>query len=149
MFLVEIEHLVVIHGIDVVTGQDKDIVVTDHIDEIQILINGIGCAAIPIRTAVALIRRQNIGTAPVGVEIPRAAVPDVPIQFERLILGQDSDRIDARVTAVAQGEIDDAVFSSEQEARLGLVFGQDAKSAPLSTSQDHSQAIRFFHKSAS
>ena len=64
-------------------------------------------------------------------------------------MGQDTDRIDAGITAVAQREVDDAVFSSEQEARLGLVFGQDAKAAPLPTSQDHSQAIRFFHKSAS
>ena len=70
MFLVEIEHLVVIHRIDMVAGQDEDVVVADHIDEIQILIDGVGRAAIPVRTAVALIRRQDIGTASIGIEVP-------------------------------------------------------------------------------
>ena len=53
-----------------VTGQDEDVVVADHIDEIQILIDGVGRAAIPVRTAVALIRRQDIGTASIGIEVP-------------------------------------------------------------------------------
>ena len=149
MFLVEIEHLVVVHGIDVVTGQDEDVIVADHIYEVQVLINGISCAAIPVGTAVTLIRRQDIGPAFGRVEIPRTAVTDVPVQFQRLVLGQDADRIDTGIAAVTQGEVDDAVFPAEQEARFSLILGQDAQPAPFTSGQNHGQAIRFFHRSSS
>ena len=149
MFLVEIEHLVVVHGIDVVAGQDEDVIVADHFHEVQVLIDGIGRAAIPVGAAVALIWRQDIGPALGRVEVPRTAVADIPVQFQRLVLGQDTDRIDAGIAAVTQGEVDDAVFSAEQEARFSLIFGQDAQTAPFPAGQNHGQAIRFFHRSSS
>ena len=127
-----------------VARQDEDVIVADHFYEVQVLVDSIGCAAVPVGTAVALIRRQDVRAALGRVEVPRAAVADVPVQFQRLILGQDADRIDAGIAAVTQWEVDDAIFSAEQKARFSLVFGQDAQTASFPASQNHGQAIRFF-----
>ena len=145
MLFVEGQHLSVVHRIDMVARQDEDVVVSDHFDEIQVLINSVGRAAVPVGTAVAFIRRQDICTAPIGIQVPRAAVADVPVQFQRLVLGQDADGIDAGVAAVTERKVDNAVFTAEQESGLGLIFRQDAQTAPSPASQNHCQTIGFSH----
>jgi hypothetical protein len=129
----------------VVTRQNEHVVIANHIDEIQILIDGIGCPAVPVRAIAIGIRRQHKGSSRVVIEVPGAAVADVPIQFQRLVLGQDTNRPDAGMTAVAQGKINDAVLTTKEQPRLGLIFRQDTEAAAFAACQDHGQTIRFSH----
>ena len=48
----------------------------------------------------------------------------MPVERERLVLSGDEDPPQARVDAVAQREIDDAVGAPEVHGRLGALLGQ-------------------------
>ena len=89
------EHLTVVHLVDVVAGENEDIIGVIAVDEIEVLVDGIGGSLVPVRTRFSLIRRQYGGTALVSVKIPRAAVADVFVQYERLILCQHAYGVNA------------------------------------------------------
>ena len=61
------------------------------------------------------------------VQVPGLAIADVLIQHQRLVLGQDANRVDAGVHTVGQGEVDDAVFSPKRYSRFCQPLGQGVK----------------------
>ena len=70
------------------------------INEGNVLIDGVGGALVPVRSARLLIRRQNMDAAVQAVQIPGLAIADVLVEHKRLILGQDAHRINAGIDAV-------------------------------------------------
>ena len=64
------------------------------------------------------------------------ASPQVLVQGEAAVLGEDVDAADAGVEAVGQGEIDDAVDAAEGDGRLGLVPGQGKEALALAAGHD-------------
>ena len=93
--LVVVEHGAIVHLIDVVAGEDEHIVGIIAVDEVEVLVDGIGRALVPVGGLAALIRRQHHDTAAHAVKVPRLAVADILIEHQRLILGQYADGIDA------------------------------------------------------
>ena len=98
--LVSFEHPVIIHRVDVVARKNQDVVGVGQVDEVEILVNRVGCPAIPIRAFFACVRRKDEHAAARAVEIPRAAAAEVVVQFERLILSEHANFLDARVCAI-------------------------------------------------
>lgn len=70
------------------------------VDKVNVLINGICCALVPFGTRYLLIGGENVNAAVGTVEVPGLSVSDVVVQFKRLILGQNTDGIDAGIHAV-------------------------------------------------
>ena len=93
--LMEIQHHLIIHLINVVAGQNQNIlrIIAFHITEI--LVNGIRRSRIPLAVVTFLIRRKYCHTTIVPVKIPRNPDSNVRIQTQRLILGQYPHRINA------------------------------------------------------
>ena len=56
------------------------------LNERQVLINRVGCALVPLRTVLCLIRRQYVNAAVSTVEIPRLTVAYVIVKNKRLVL---------------------------------------------------------------
>ena len=106
-----------------VAGQNQHIIRIVAVDEVQVLINGVGGAFIPVRTVLCLIGRKHHHSPGGPVQVPGLTVADVFVQHQRLVLRQNTYGIDARIHAVGQGKIDDPVFSAEGDGRFGGCFG--------------------------
>ena len=92
---------------------------------------------------MTLVGGQNLSSAVGFVQAPGLTVADILIQFQRLVLSQDTDGVDAGVNAVGQGEVDDAILAAEGDGRLGGFLRQDVEAAALATGQQHGNAAFF------
>jgi hypothetical protein len=134
-FLVERQQRAVVHLIDVVACEDENRLWTMLVNDVEILINGIGRAAIP-DLAELLLRRDYIDElAELTVQVAPAALHMLD-QGVRLILSQDEDLANARVDAVRQGEVDDAVLSPERRGRLRSLIRQLHEPLPSAARHD-------------
>src|SRR5262249_31167270 len=81
----EAQHLRVIHLVDVITREDEDVRRFLAFDGIEVLIDGVGRAEVPV-LAHALLWRQDFDELAelFGYDVP--AHSDVPVQRERLVL---------------------------------------------------------------
>ena len=126
-----------------VTGEDDDIFRIVFVDEMDVLIDGICGAFVPVGSLDLLVRGQNVDAAAGAVEIPGFSVPDVVVQLKRLILGQNADGVDAGIDTVGQRKVDDAIFPSERNGRFGDLVGEDPQPAALSARKKHGNAFSF------
>ena len=120
---VGVQHLAVVHLVDVVAGQHHDVARRLALDRVEVLVDGVGRAEVPV-LADALLGRQDLDEL---VEFLRDDVPahaDVPVQRQRLVLRGDEHSAQARVDAVREDEVDDPVGAAEVDRRLGAVPGQ-------------------------
>ena len=120
-----------------VAREDQDVLRVCQVDEVQVLVDGICRAAIPVRTFLACIRRQNEDTALFLIEIPGTAGSQVIVKLERTVLRQYTDLVDAGIGAVTEWKVNDAVLPAERDGRLCNLLRQSAKAASLSASQYH------------
>ena len=119
--LMEAQHLGVVHLVDVVAGQDDDVARTLALDGVEVLVDRVGGAQVPV-LADALLRRQDLDEL---AELFRHDVPahaDVPVERQRLVLRRDEDAAQPGIDAVAEREIDDAVRAAKVDRRLGAIL---------------------------
>ncbi len=86
LLLVIIEHRLVIHLINMISGENQYIVRIVCFDIINVLVNCIRRAGVPLRVLHLLIGRKYRDAADVPVEIPRNTDPDVRIQLQGPVL---------------------------------------------------------------
>ena len=87
-FLVEREQRAVVHLVDVVAGENQDRLGTVLMNDVQILVNGVGRAAIP-DLAELLLRRHDVDElAELAVQVAPAALHMLN-QGVRLILSRE------------------------------------------------------------
>ena len=140
-----LHHCIVVHLVDVVTGQDQHVIGIILLDEGHVLVDGVGGAAVPVAALDGLVGGQNEHAAVGQVQIPRSAGADVAVQLQGHILGQHAHGINTAVGAVGQREVDDAVLAAIGNGRLGNLLGQDAQTAALAASQQHGNALLLPH----
>ena len=63
-------------------------------------------------------------TAMETVQIPGLSIPYVLVQYERLILSQDSYCVNTGIYAVRQREIDNTIFAAERNCRFCQILRQ-------------------------
>ena len=137
--LVAVEHLVVVHLVDVVTGEDKQIFRIIRIDEIDVLCDCVSGAAIDIQSCVCFLTgSQNEYAAVFGIKAPEASLCDIAVQQYGFILGQDTDNVDPTVGTVAEREIDNTVFATVSNCWLSNFVGKIMQTTSPTTGQDHS-----------
>ena len=129
-----------------VTRENEHVVWVCQIDKVQVLVNRISRPAIPVCSFFPCIRRQDKYTALFFVEIPRTARGEVIVQFQRPILRQHADLVDARVRAITEWKIDDAIFAAKRYSRLRNLLRQCSQTAALPACQNHCQALCLSHK---
>ena len=144
--LMKIQHNLIIHLIDMISGKDQHIIRMILFHIIDILEDCVRCARIPFTVRTLLIRRKNGNSTLVPVQIPRNADPDMRIQTQRLILCQDSYRIDTGINAVAQGKIYNTIFPAKSDSRFRNLLCQHTKSAALTACQKHSDHFFLDHR---
>ena len=134
---VEVHHLAHVHLVDVVGAEDHDDVGAEVLDQVEVLVDGVGGAAVPA-FAHAHLRRHD--GHEVGVRAAGAPhVLDVLDQRLGLVLREHVHGADARVVHVGQHEVDDAVAAAEGNGGLGAVAGQGEEPFPFAASHDEGE----------
>ena len=128
-----LEHLLIIHFVDVVAGENDDVARVLAADRIDVLIHGIGGAQIPVRRN-AHLRRQDFDEFAEAQQL-RPALADVPVQRERFVLCQDEYAAEVAVDAVGKGNVNNSVDAAEGHGGLGAVARQRPEPLALSSSQ--------------
>ena len=101
-------------------------------------------SAVPVYQACAF--RRGIGleyadSALRAVQVPRFADAQVVLEAVRLILGQNPNRGDAGMYAVAEREIDDAKLARERNRGLGPLVRQGHQPGSGTAGQNHCQGL--------
>ena len=130
------DQLVVVHLVDVVARQDQHELRPRLLDEVDVLGDGVGGAAIPVRAVAAQVRLQQRHAAALPVQIPRPADADVVVERSRPVLREHADPADAGVHAVAQREVDDPVAAAVDHRRFGALLAEHAQPVSLAARQD-------------
>ena len=76
-----------------------------------------------------------------GVEEPRPPLGDVPLQTQRLVLGQNEDPELPAVQTVRQGKVDDPVSPAERDGRLRALAGEGVQPSALAARQENGQHV--------
>ncbi len=141
--LIEMEpqHLLVVHLVNVIAGEHHDILRLFADDRVEVLVDGVGGALVPL-LADALLRRQDLDELAELFRHDGPSLPDVTAERERFVLRGDEDVAEPRVDAVAQHEIDDSVGAAEIHRRLGAVSRERSEPFARSTRQhDHKHVV--------
>ena len=119
-----LQHLLVVHLVDMVAGQHDHVQRRVALDDVDVLIDGVGGAEIPDRLRNALRRRQDVEAlvALWAEEVPAAL--QVADQAVRLVLRRHRDAANAGIERVRQGEVDDPRFAAEIDGGFGAPIGQ-------------------------
>ena len=140
------QHQVVVHLVDVVAGEDQHVLRLFAADGVDVLVDGVGRAHVPV-LAHALHRRQNLDElAEFSAHDVGPAFADVAVQRQRLVLRQDVNATQVGVDAVGERDVDDAIDAAEGDGRFGAVARQRIKTLTCSSGQQNSEGI--FHLSA-
>ena len=116
-----LQHQAVVHLVDVVAGEDEDMLGLLGADGVDVLVNGVGGAHVPVR-ADALHGRQDLDElAQFLGHNAGPAFADVAIERERLVLGEDVDLAQVGVDAVGERDVDDAVVAAKGNRGLGAI----------------------------
>src|SRR5262249_16225870 len=95
-----LQHHLVIHLVDVITGKQHDISAAMALDDIDVLVYRVRCSEVPHRFGDSLARRKDVETfvALWAKEIPTHL--KMPDEAMGLILGRNSDTTNPRVQSV-------------------------------------------------
>ena len=143
--LVKVEHHLVVHLIDVVSGENQDVIRMIRVDVLDVLVDCIGRAGIPVTAFCTLIGREQRHAADRAIQIPRNSDSDMRIETQGLVLGQYAHCVHAGIDAIAQREVNDTILPAEGNRRFCNRLGQDAQTASLTTRQQHGNHFFFNH----
>ncbi len=107
-----------------VAGEDDHVLGLLAADGVDVLVDGIGGAHVPVGAGALHGRHQLKELAQLLGHNARPAFADVPVERERLVLGEDEDLAQAGVDAVGEGDVDDAVVPAKGHGRLGAIAGK-------------------------
>jgi hypothetical protein len=130
-----LEQLAVIHAVQLVAGQDQDIVHAGLLQVTHVLADGVGGALIPIGAFVhGLLRGQQLDETTAEV-VELIGLANVAVQANGQELGQDIDAVDTAVQAIRERNIDQTVLACQGHRGLGAILGQRIQACPPTTTE--------------
>ena len=139
---VRFEHLLKVHLVQLVAGEDQHVLDTRLLDVAQVPPHGVGGALIPVGVLQRLLRGQHLDeTTAERIEVVGRA--DVTMQADRVELGKHVAAVQPAVDAIRQGDVDQPVFTRHRHGRFGAVFRQWIEPRPLSAAEHQSEHV--FH----
>jgi hypothetical protein len=130
-----VEELAGVHPVDMVGPEHEDVLGGLVVDEVEVLVDGVGGAGEPPPTPAHLRGNRRDVVVQQRREPPRPR--DVQVEAVALVLRQDDDLEEAAVRQVRQDEVDEPVMASEWHGRLGPVGGQGGEALALAAGQHH------------
>jgi hypothetical protein len=121
-------HQRVVHLVDVVAGEDEDMLRLLGADGVDVLEHGVGGALVP-GLGDALHGRENLDELAEFTRYNRSpAFADVAVERQCLVLREDVDVTQIGVNTVGECDVDDAVLTCERNRRFSTVARQGKES---------------------
>ena len=115
--------LVEIEAVKLIAGEDQHQVLVLEVIVVQVLADRVSRALIPGFLVARLLGGEDVDEATAEtVELIRLL--DMLMQGRGVELRQDKDLVEARVEAVADRDVDEAVVAREGHRRLAAILGQ-------------------------
>jgi hypothetical protein len=111
----------------VISGKNHYVLRLLRTDRVDVLINGVGGALIPL-VADPLHGREDFNELPDLAPEYVPALPDMAVERERLVLSEDVDAPEIGVEAVGKSDIDDPIYAPEGHCGLGAIPSEGIKS---------------------
>ena len=134
-----LEHLGVVHLVDVIAGKNKHEFGALAADGVDVLINGVRRALIPGLRNAHLRGNHFDVFAEAGERRPAGA--NVAVQAERFVLGEDENAAQVGVDAVGKRDVNDAVKRAEGHRGLGAVARERPKAFPLASGKKYGDSV--------
>jgi hypothetical protein len=134
-----LEHLGVVHFVDVVAAQNKDVLRALAADRVDVLIDGVGGAAIPL-FADAHLRGQDFDKF-AEADDGRPAGADMAAEAEGFVLGEDENAAEIGVDAIGESDVNDAVSGAKRDGRLGAIACEGPQTLALTTGEKNDDGI--------
>src|ERR1700693_3230785 len=122
-----------------VAGEDEDVTGLLAADGINILINGISGALIPVLRNAHLWRKYFDEISQAHQYGPAAT--NVAIEAERFVLREDEDAAQVAVQAIGERDVDDAVHAAERDGGFRAVTRQRPQAFTLAACQEHAECV--------
>ena len=137
-------HLCIVHSIKLIAREDQDVIDIRLLQIPKVLADRVRCALIPPFAIESLLSSQKLHeTAAIGIEGVGAA--NVPVEADRVKLGQHVHAIQSAIDAVRQRNINQPILASQRHRRLRTVLRQRIKSCAPSASQYQTDYILHVH----
>src|SRR5262245_2375600 len=125
------EHFHIVHLVNMVAGKNEHIVRFIGVEQKQVLIDRIRGTLIPFFADPLLRWNRGDVFAEFGIQdVP--ACTYVTVERVRFVLDEDGDFPKPRVEAVTKRKIDNSIFPTKGNCRLGPMFGKGLKTLALS-----------------
>src|SRR5260370_179586 len=134
-----LKHAAVIHFIDVIAREDEDGFGGLACGRIDVLVDGVGGALIPLLRDAHLRREDFDVIAEAGEGGP--ARTDVAVEAESFVLGEDENAAEIRIDAIGERDVDNAVESAERNGRLGAVASKRPEAFALAPGKEYYDGI--------
>ncbi len=140
----KIDHLAVVHLIDVIASKDDDVLGAFLFERVDVLINGVGGALVPLFVDALLGRDDVDELAQLAAEQMAPAGVDVAVEAHRFVLREHQHLADAAVDAIGKREVDDAIGAAERDGRLSPIAGERFEPRAFSACEDDCEYV--FHR---
>lgn len=139
-FLVRLQQFAKVHAVQLVARQHQDLTTLVLLDVTDLLAHGVGGALIPVRGLVRLLGGQNLDET-LAKRVELVGIGDVPVQTHAQKLRQHVNAVEAAIDAVADGNVDQPVFSGQGNGWLAPQLGEGIQAGPPTTAQNQAQNI--------
>src|SRR4029077_5907361 len=117
------EHLRIVHLVDMVAGEDEHIVRLFIVEQKKVLIDRVGGTLVPFFADPLLGWNRGDEFAEFGVkDVPARA--NVTVERVGFVLDEDSDFSKPGVKAIAERKIDNTIFPAKGNRRLSPMFSE-------------------------
>jgi len=128
------------HLVDVISCEQHDESGSVRLDDIDVLIDGVGRAKIPVRSEMRWLAGRISKLSFRSGERSSSPSADVGSGCGPCI-GRNRDAADSRVHRIGKGKIDDARFSAEIDRRFGAPVGKLQKPASAPARENEGKGV--------
>ena len=130
-----LDHLAEIHPVELVAREDEEVVMRVRAEVHEVAAHGVRRALIPTGALFGLLGRHDVDES-LAERIEVVGALHVAVQGRRVELREQKNAIDARVEAVADRDVDQAVLARQRHRRFAALLGQRIKARALSAAHD-------------
>src|SRR5256885_6674911 len=134
-----LEHLGVVHFVDVIATQDENVFRAFAGDGVNVLVDGVGRAAIPL-LADAHLRRKNFDKF-AEADDGRPSGANVAAEAERFVLSENENAAEIGVDTIGKSDVNDAIGGAERNGGLGAVASERPQAFALTTGEKNDKSV--------
>lgn len=133
----------VVHAVEVVTGEDDVLVALGLVEEPDVLADGIRGALEPVLVLGGLLRGEHLdeALAVVGADVVVVRLGKVAVERGGVELREAVHLVDVGVDAVGHGQVDEPVVGAEGNRGLGAGLGEGVQTGTRTTAEDDAEDV--------